>query len=79
MNTILERIEQIIIGLGFDPKKEDFYMDMDSLSYINAIVGIETEFSITLPDDAMAENIFISMDACVALVESLVADKENNA
>lgn len=75
MSTILERTEQIIIGLGFDPKKEEFYMDMDSLSYINAIVGIETEFEITLPDEAMAENIFISMDACVALIESLVIEK----
>lgn len=75
MTDTLERIEQIIINLGFDPKQEDFYMEMDSLSYINAIVGIETEFDITLPDEAMAENIFISMDACVALVESLVENK----
>lgn len=75
MNTIRERVEQIIVGLGFDPTKEEVYMDMDSLSYINAIVGIETEFEITLPDEAMAENIFISMDACVALIESLVIEK----
>lgn len=75
MNTIQERVEQIIIGLGFEPKKEEFYMDMDSLSYINAIVGIETEFEIALPDEALAENIFISMDACVALIESLVIEK----
>lgn len=75
MNTIRERVEQIIVGLGFDPTKEEFYVDMDSLSYINAIVGIETEFEITLPDEAMAENIFISMDACVALIESLVIEK----
>ena len=75
MNTIRERVEQIIVGVGFDPTKEEVYMDLDSLSYINAIVGIETEFEITLPDEAMAENIFISMDACVALIESLVIEK----
>ena len=75
MNTIRERVEQIIVGFGFDPTNEEVYMDMDSLSYINAIVGIETEFEITLPDEAMAENIFISMDACVALIESLVIEK----
>ena len=75
MNTIRERLEQIIVGLGFEPGKEDFYMDMDSLSYINAIVGIETEFEIALPDEAMAENIFISMDACVSLIEALVNEK----
>ena len=75
METIQGRIEQIILGLGFNPNKEDFYMDMDSLSYINAIVGIETEFEIALPDEAMADNIFISMDACVSLIEALVNER----
>lgn len=74
---IKERILEIIQGFGYDTSDPDFYLNMDSVGYINSLVAIETEYDITFPDDAMAENIFISMDHCADLVRELINAKED--
>ncbi len=79
--TLQSRIEKIIRpNLKFltndGPIERDQSLGdlgLDSLAAINLLFDIESEFAITIPDDALDENTFTSIAHLEAMLTPLVA------
>ena len=67
-SRILKAMERCSIIVG----AEDAPINLDSFSYINAIIEIEGEFDIEIPDYYMGENLFISIESVTAVVVDLL-------
>lgn len=55
----------------------DSELNLDSFSYINAIIEIENEFGIEIPDYYLAKNIFSSLDGVCEIIRELQIGKSN--
>lgn len=71
MENIRERLLEVLdrCSIVIDEKE---VLDLDSFSYINAIIEIENEFDIEIPDIYLKENIFSSVDGICEIISELL-------
>ena len=75
MKDIKTRILEALQRCSIIMHEDDESVELDSFSYINAIIEIENEFDIEIPDYYLAENLFVSFDNICEVVRTLVCPK----
>ena len=79
--ALTARIERIVRpnlkfladGAAVEPDQNLGELGLDSLASITLLFDLETEFGVTIPDEALDENTFASLANLEALVRSALA------
>ena len=69
-----ERVASVCDMKGLDIHDPYALSEADSLTYISIIVGLEEEFSICFPDDALVENMLMDLPSLYKMIENLQSD-----
>lgn len=79
MTTVVEKLDNVLKNMGLyseDEEGQDALLEnIDSLMFIQMIVGIESEFGLGIPDEKLLAKNFAKKSSIVSLIDEL-GDKE---
>ncbi len=64
-------IEKILTESGIEFTQDYELLDMDSITFISMIIGIEQEFNIQFPDEYLSFEKLKNLDTIVEIVEAI--------
>lgn len=70
-----EKIEMILAENGISINKTGTLIDVDSISFISAIVSIEEEFDIEIPDEYLYIDALNNTESISGIVETELVSK----
>lgn len=74
--TVNERLLKCLLENGIIVLENGDFENLDSISFISSILGIENEFDIEFPDEYLLMDTFCNFENVVQIIEDIL--KNNN-
>lgn len=73
----LERVSRALYHLGIDTSQESELIEQfDSMLFMSAILELEAEFEIAIPDEYLNPQIFATIDHTVSIIDQLLDEQQ---
>ncbi|KEO84422.1 hypothetical protein [Tumebacillus flagellatus] len=76
--SVRERIVTVLQDLGIETDLEnelDLAEQFESVTFINAVLDLEREFGISIPDELLNMQIFASLDHTAEIINQLLLEQ----